>query len=362
MPRFLPWLRLQIAILTRTVWLVTLRHPVDGAMMRKVAVLVLPELQILGLSVLSAFEVANKNAGEPLYDLHVLSEAGGPVLSSIGITLSTEPMDAATFDTILVAVGLEVPSTTQAVRAFLRGALATTRRIASICLGSFALGDAGLLDGRRATTHWKYARQLQERFPNCTVDSDKIFIEDGPIWTSAGMTAATDLAVGMIERDHGTDLARTVTRGMVMHHRRAGGQSQHAALLDLDTPSDRIQTALAYAKRNLRRPLDVEDLAQAACLSSRQFTRLFREETGTTPAKAIEALRLEAAQFMLEQSRLPVEEIAKEAGFGNRERLRRAFIRVRGEAPQSIRGSAGPVATIGPKLPLQARTVRTDTT
>jgi transcriptional regulator GlxA family with amidase domain len=150
----------------------------------------------------------------------------------------------------------------------------------------------------------------------------------------------------MIESDYGTDLAREVARGLVMHHRRAGGQSQHSALLDLDAKADRIQTALAYAKRHLRTPLEIEDLARVACLSPRQFTRVFRSETGTSPAKALETLRLEAAKLLLEQSRLPVESVAQEAGFGNRERMRRAFIRAYGEAPQSIRNSAGPLATL----------------
>lgn len=131
-----------------------------------------------------------------------------------------------------------------------------------------------------------------------------------------------------------------------MHHRRAGGQSQHSALLDLDAKGDRIQTALTYAKKNLRMPLEIEDLARTACLSPRQFTRVFRSETGTSPAKAVEALRLEAAKHLLEQSRLPVEDIAREAGFGTRERMRRAFVRTYGEAPQAVRIHAGPRATI----------------
>jgi transcriptional regulator GlxA family with amidase domain len=241
---------------------------------------------------------------------------------------------------------MEVPATSPAVASYLKLAAKSTRRLASICLGSFALGDAGLLDGRRATTHWRYAKQLQEQFPKCKIDMDKIFIADGQIWTSAGMSAASDLAVGMIESDHGVELARVVARGLVMHHRRAGGQSQHSALLDLDARTDRVQKALTHAKRNLRMPLEIEDLARVACLSPRQFTRVFRSETGTSPARAVEALRLEAAKLMLEQSRLPVEDIAREAGFSNRERMRRAFMRTYGEAPQSIRNNAGPLAMI----------------
>ena len=296
--------------------------------MRKVGLVLCPDFTVMSFVAFAAFEVANKRAGETLYDLHVLSEQGDALRSSFGMSVTTRALGGGEYDTLLIGVGMDAPpTTTPAMLDYLRHAAGSTRRLASICLGAFALGDAGLLDGRRATTHWRYAQELQERFPACRVDMDKIFVVDGQIWTSAGMLAAADLAVAMIERDHGAEFARIVAAGLVMHHRRAGGQSQHSALLDLDAKSDRIQTALTYARRNLRRPLDVEDLARAACLSPRQFTRIFRSETGTSPARAVEALRLEAAKLMLEQSRLPIEDIAKEAGFTNRERMRRAFLR-----------------------------------
>ena len=314
--------------------------------MRKVGLFVFPGFQVMSLATLSAFEVANKRSSETLYDLQVLSEKGGLLRNTIGVDVSTKAIGDDEFDTILVGSGIEILSTSPAAADYLRQAAKSTRRLASICLGAFALGDAGLLDGRRATTHWRYAHRLQEQFPKCKVDMDKIFIADGQIWTSAGMSAGADLAVGMIESDHGTDLARVVARGLVMHHRRAGGQSQHSALLDLDAKADRIQTALTFAKRNLRIPLEIEDLARVACLSPRQFTRVFRSETGTSPARALETLRLEAAKLLLEQSRLPIEAVALEAGFGNRERMRRAFVRAYGEAPQAIRSNAGPLATI----------------
>jgi transcriptional regulator GlxA family with amidase domain len=314
--------------------------------MRKVGLFLYPGFQVMCLAAFSAFEVANKRAGEALYDLRVLSETGGLLPSSFGMEVTTEALGDGTFDTILIGVGMEIPVTSASVAHCLQQAARSTRRLASICLGSFALGDAGLLDGRRATTHWRFAQRLQDRFPNCRIDMDKIFIADGPIWTSAGMSAGSDLAVGLIESDHGADLARVVAAGMVMHHRRAGGQSQHSALLAIDAKADRIQTALTYAKRNLRRPLEIEDLARAACLSPRQFTRVVRAETGMSAAKAVEALRLEAAKLLIEQSRLPVEDVAREAGFGNRERMRRAFIRAYGEAPRSIRTNAGPLATL----------------
>jgi len=317
--------------------------------MRRIGLLVLPEFQVLGFSALAAFEVANKEAGETLYDLRVLSERGGAVRSSLGMEVSSEPLQTVedgSFDTILIAVGMEVPETPDAVARALCTAMPLTRRLAAICLGSFVLGDAGLLDGRRATTHWLFAERFRARFPRCGLDIDRIFTEDGPIWTSAGMSAASDLAIGMIERDHGAALARKVARGMVLHHRRAGGQSQHSVLLDLDSPNDRVQKVVAHAKRHLRDRLSLDDLAEIACLSRRQFTRLFRTETGVTPARAVELLRLEAAQHMVQQSRLPIEAIAAETGFGNRERMRRTFLRIRGVVPMALRAQTGPVSTI----------------
>jgi transcriptional regulator GlxA family with amidase domain len=227
----------------------------------------------------------------------------------------------------------------------LQGALANTRRIAAICIGAFILGEAGLLDGRRATTHWLFAKELQRRFPKASVEVDRIFIADGQVWTSAGMTAGLDLALGLVERDIGPEKTREAARTLVLHHRRAGGQSQHSALLDLDAKSDRVQSALQFARRNLGKPLSVEELANAAGLSPRQFSRVFRAETGLSPAKAIENLRLEAARLMLEQGRLPIETIAIEAGFGDRERMRRSFSRAFGQSPQGIRNASHPLAS-----------------
>lgn len=270
----------------------------------------------------------------------------GLVAATSGMQVMTDAFGEDAYDTLIVAAGLEIPMSSPGLVRLVREAARDARRVAAICLGSFVLGDAGLLNGRRATTHWRYAQAMQDRFPSCRVDIDKIFISDGSIWTSAGMSAGTDLVVGMIERDHGSDLARSVAKGMVMYHRRSGGQSQHSALLDLSANEDRIQRALNYARQNLSESLTIEDLADAASLSPRQFTRLFRSETGTTPAKAVEGLRVEAARLMLEQSRLPIEVIAREVGFANRERMRLAFARVHGEVPRAIRNDAGPLATL----------------
>lgn len=309
--------------------------------MQRIGFIVTPAFHIMGLAALSAFEVSNLAAGEPLYEIEILSEHGGLVTSSMGMPVVTKPFGSAEFDTLLVGAGLQVSLPTPALVAFLQQGLAGSRRLASICLGAFTLAEAGLLDGRRATTHWYFARDLQARYPKVKLDEDRIFIADGPVWTSAGMSAGIDLALGMIEQDHGSDLARAVAHKLVLYHRRAGGQSQHSVLLEMDAKSDRMQSALTYARSNLREPLSVEQLAEVAHLSPRQFSRAFRAETGQSPAKAIEHLRVETARLMLEQSRHPIDVIATETGFADRERMRRAFLRAFGLPPQAIRRNAG---------------------
>jgi transcriptional regulator GlxA family with amidase domain len=299
---------------------------------------------VLSFAPVAAFETANFVARERFYDLRLVSESGKRIANSLGGTVDTEPMGEHSFDTLLVGATSEIASPTPRTITLLREAAGNTRRIASICLGAFTLAEAGLLDGRRATTHWAAAQELQQRFPKVRVEMDRIFIADGPVWTSAGMAAGIDLALGLIERDLGQDIARATARTMVVYHRRAGGQSQHSAMLELDAKSDRVQMALAYARQNLREPLTLGELAEAARLSPRQFSRVFRAETGQSPAKAVENLRLEAARFMLEQGRLPVEEIARATGFGDRERMRRSFLRTFGQTPQNIRNASHPLA------------------
>jgi transcriptional regulator GlxA family with amidase domain len=300
---------------------------------------------VLSFAPIAVFETANGVSRERFYDIHLVSENGERMTNSLGTIMDTEPMGERSYDTLLLGAGLEAVPPTPRTLDFLREAVTRTRRIAAICVGAFTLAEAGLLDGRRATTHWAYAQALQQRFPKVKVEMDRIFIADGPIWTSAGMTAGIDLALGLVERDMGQDITRATARQMVVHHRRAGGQSQHSAMLELDAKSDRVQTALAYARQNLREDLSVEKLAEAACLSPRQFGRVFKVETGQSPAKAIENLRLEAARFMLEQGRLPVEEIACATGFGDRERMRRSFLRTFGQTPQAVRNASHPLAS-----------------
>jgi len=284
--------------------------------------------------------------GEAFYDIHVVSAAGGQIVNSLGMRVETKRGDDVALDTLLVGAPPDVATASPEVVDFLQRALGSTRRIASICVGAFILGEAGLLDGRRVTTHWLFGKELQSRYPKARVEVDRIFIADGQIWTSAGMTAGIDLALGLVERDLGREKAREIARMMVLHHRRAGGQSQHSVLLDIEARSDRVQAALQYARLNLSINLSVQHLAAVACLSPRQFSRLFRLETGLSPAKAVENLRLEAARFLVEQGRLPIETIASDTGFSDRERMRRSFLRAYGQTPQSMRKVANPLSTI----------------
>jgi transcriptional regulator GlxA family with amidase domain len=295
---------------------------------------------------LAVFETANMVAGKPLYELSVLSEYGGPLPNSLGMSLETDALSDRSFDTLLIGAGPTVTPVSPKALTILQDYATRTRRIVAISIGAFILAEAGLLDGRRATTHWAYARELQQQYPKIAVEMDRIFIADGPIWTSAGMTSGIDLALSLIERDVGPALAKATARALVVHHRRAGGQSQHSEMLELDAKSDRVQDALAFARKNLREPLTIEQLAEAARLSPRQFTRVFRIETGQTPARAVENLRLEVARYMLEQGRLPIETIAQETGFGDRERMRRSFLRTYGRTPQAIRNASHPLATL----------------
>jgi transcriptional regulator GlxA family with amidase domain len=303
---------------------------------------VVPEgFQMIGLAAQAVFEFANRDAGEPVYEVRVLSENGGLVRSSLGIALQTERFSGRAFDTLIIN-GTEdgSPNTTPGLLNFIRRGLENSRRVASICTGAFILAEAGLLDGRRATTHWYYARELQTRFPKVRMEEDRIFIIDGPVWTSAGATAGLDLALAMVEKDLGTEAARSAAKKLVMHHRRAGGQSQHSELLALSPKSDRIQNAVRYAEKNLGSALSVEKLAQVANLSPRQFSRAFQAETGQSPAKAVEKLRLEAARLMLEQSHHPIDVVAQETGFVDRRRMREAFLRTFGQPPQVLRRNA----------------------
>jgi transcriptional regulator GlxA family with amidase domain len=305
--------------------------------MRRIGFVVFPGVQVMGFAAITAFEVTNLVLGKPAYEVTLLSEAGGLVRTSAGFGVETEAFSERSFDTVMIGAGTQIEPMTPGLLAFVRRSIKTSRRVAAPCTGAFVLAEAGVLNGRSVTTHWHFARDLQARYPEVKVEEDRIYITDGNVWTSAGMTAGIDLALAMVENDHGRETARSVARKLVVYHRRAGGQSQFSAMLELEPKSDRIQNALHYAKQNLRNTLSVEELADVARLSPRQFSRAFRAETRQSPAKAVENLRVEAARLMMEEGSHSMDAIAQETGFADRERMRRAFLRALGQPPQAIR-------------------------
>lgn len=310
--------------------------------MHRVGYLMTEGFQIMSLATQAVFEFANIVTGEAVYRIQNFSTQGGSVRSSLGMHIDTLPLGAPGLADTWMVTGTLTPLTApdEAVLASVRGFVEGARRTAGLCTGTFVLAHAGVLDGRRATTHWAYARKLREMYPQVEVEEDRIFIVDGSVWTSAGMTAALDMALGMVEKDLGAEVARSVAHKLVMHQRRSGGQSQHSELLALSPRSDRIQAALDYARKHLSRSLSVEELAGVVHLSPRQFTRVFTAETGQSPAKAVESLRLEAARLMIEQSRHSLDVVARETGFRDRRHMREVFIRGFGVPPQAVRRDA----------------------
>lgn len=311
-------------------------------MTRAIVFVVFDRFQILDLTgPLAAFEIAARFV-EGAYRLQIASRAGGLVASSSGLAVQTEPFNRQPCDTLVVAGGEGALAAGQdgTIRSFVVDQAALARRTASVCSGAVILALAGLLDGRRATTHWRRAPSFQRHFPKIEVEPDRIFVKDGPIWTSAGITAGIDLALALIEEDLGDALAAAVAKELVVFHRRPGGQSQFSALLDLKPTGDPSAKALAFARERLGEPLSVEQLAGAVGLSPRQFARRFLAETGQTPAKAVERLRVEAARSEVETGRTPIEQIARRVGFGDQERMRRAFLRTLGQPPQALRRTA----------------------
>jgi transcriptional regulator GlxA family with amidase domain len=311
--------------------------------MHRIGFFLMDNFQVMALGTQSVFEFANVVAREQVYQVTNYSLAGGTLRSSQGVSINTVAVaDGSEADSWMISGVVDPVAwvTSPAELDFIVRASTQARRTVGLCTGAFVLGEAGLLDARRATTHWAFVELLQKRNPRARIEQDRIFIVDGPIWTSAGLTAAMDLALGMVEKDLGPEIATRVARVLVMDHRRSGGQSQQSELLTLAPKSDRVQSALEYARKNLAQPIRVEDLARAANLSPRQFSRIFQSETGQSPAKAIEQLRVEAARNMIERGRHPLEVIARETGFRDREHLREVFVREVGVAPQSLRREA----------------------
>lgn len=307
---------------------------------RPIGFLVFPQFQILDLTgPLAVFQIANRLAKAQLYDLRVVSLAGGQVESTAGLTVVTDKADDCIFDTVLVSGGEGSCESAREAghQALVRKMGASTRRMTSVCTGAFLLAGAGLLDGRRATTHWRFTTILQNTHPSVLVEATPIYVKDGPVWSSAGITAGIDLALALVEEDLGIALTRQIAMELVIYQRRPAMQPQVSTMLELEPSSDGINRTLIYAREHLDERLSVKDLADVACLSERQFSRAFHAETGETPARAVERLRVEAASLRLETGREPVELIARSLGFKDPERMRRAFMRIRGDSPRSVR-------------------------
>jgi transcriptional regulator GlxA family with amidase domain len=306
--------------------------------MHTIGFYVSPGFQMLDLAgPAGAFEAANGQLESPAYRVHVLAADEGSVTNSLGMATAAAPLDDAVLDTLVVIGGRIDPLLSAGTLSRIVEASSRCRRVASVCTGAFTLAAAGLLDGRRATTHWRYAARLQREYPSVRVEADRIFCRDGNVWTSAGITAGIDLVLALIEEDHGFVTAKGVAQQLVVYHRRHGGQSQFAASVDLAPKNDRITAAFGYARDHIAEVLTVERLAEAAGMSLRQFSRTFRAQTGTTPARVVERLRADLARGRIETTAEPVERIAEAVGFGDAENMRRAFIRIYGQPPQSIR-------------------------
>jgi transcriptional regulator GlxA family with amidase domain len=277
------------------------------------------------------------------YTTTVVSLDGAPVATSSGLTIvpHTDLHHApARVDTLLVAggFGAELACADPALIEWIAACAQTTRRVASVCTGAFLLAAAGVLDGHRATTHWAAAAELARRYPEVAVDPEPIFVRDGRVWTSAGVTAGMDLALALVEEDLDRDAALTIARHLVLFLRRPGNQSQFSATLATRAPARHgLREVQRYAVENLAADLTVEALAQLAHMSPRHFARSFRAEVGLTPARYVERLRLEAARRRLEESEEPVAAVALACGFGTAETMRRGFLRTLGVGPAEYR-------------------------
>ncbi|KAA0069984.1 GlxA family transcriptional regulator [Tardiphaga sp. P9-11] len=310
--------------------------------MHRVGFVVPPNFQLMSLAAMTAFEVANLPSPKPHYRVTVLSEKGGPVRSSGGFSVNTTKLADQRFDTMILGsiTSLEPPVPSQRLIKRIQRASESARRSASICTGAFYLAEAGILDGRRATTHWFHAASFRTRFPRIRMEQERIYINDGPVWTSAGMSAGIDMVLAMIENDLGTQHAKEVAKILVINERRRGGRKQQSVLLEMVAKTERIDEVIAYIRQNLKKDLSVDELAEVANLSPRQFRRVFAMEIGQTPAKVVETLRMEAAQFMIEEGQHPVNAVAREVGFGDPERMRRAFRRNFASSPRALRKKA----------------------
>jgi transcriptional regulator GlxA family with amidase domain len=312
---------------------------------KSVAIIVPPKAQSLDVSgPLDAFLEANRHSsGGPLYEVRLVATGAGRTIKVGGMSLIADGSifdEAGPIDTMLVAgtPDYAIAHTSTDLHAWLRRRAPRTRRYGSVCTGAFFLGAAGLLDGMNATTHWQHAAELAELFPAAKVVPDQIYVQDGALYTSAGVTAGIDLALKLIEDDHGRDLALTVARRLVVFLKRPGGQSQFSAHLAAQIADEgKIRSLQHWILDHLSHDLSLEALAGRAAMSVRNFTRVFSGETGTTPADFVEMARVDAARRLLEESETPLQRIASRCGFASPDTMRRAFLRRIGTGPSDYR-------------------------
>ena len=313
---------------------------------RFIDVLTYPAVQLLDVTgpvqvFASANDIVAEAGGARPYALRVVARGGQGVTASAGLVIAAGPLppigDA--LDTLLVAggEGAEAAAEDPALVDWVRERATQARRVASVCTGAFLLAAAGVLDGRRAATHWMYCAKLAQRFPAVRVEPDPIFVCDGPVWTSAGVTAGIDLALALVEEDLGRAVALAVARYLVVFLKRPGGQAQFSAALSLQTADDKFGALHEWITGHLGDDLSLSILADQAGMSERSFSRRYAEAAGQTPARAIERLRIDAARRLLSDSRLPVKRIAQRCGFGSEETMRRSFQRLLAVTPQDYR-------------------------
>ena len=313
---------------------------------RTVEVLAYPAVQLLDVTgPLQVFASANDlmaKAGEARpYAIRLVAPSGLNVYASAGIALVADPLPPVetSVDTLIVAggEGVDTASVDAELVDWLRERTRRARRTASICTGAFLLAACGVLDGRRAATHWLYCAELARRYPAVHVESDPIFVRDDSVWTSAGVTAGIDLALALVEEDLGRTIALAVARYLVVFLKRPGGQAQFSEALSLQAAEDQFGALHDWISKHLEEDLSLPVLASQAGMSERSFSRHYAESTGLTPARAVERLRVEGARRLLLDTRLPVKRISQRCGFGSEETMRRSFLRLLSATPHDYR-------------------------
>ena len=313
---------------------------------RIVEILAFPSVQLLDVTgPLQVFASANDFMAEanemPPYTIRIVAKGVQSVEASAGVVLATHPLPpvAAGLDTLVIAggQGVEAAAADTVLVEWVRERAAQARRTASVCTGAFLLAASGMLDGRRAVTHWSFCTELARRFPAVRVESDPIFVRDGSVWTSAGVTAGIDLALALVEEDLGRTVALAVARYLVVFLKRPGGQAQFSEALSLQAADDRFGALHCWISKHLTDDLSLPVLARQAGMSERSFSRHYGKTTGLTPARAIERLRVEGARRLLTETRLPVKRISQRCGFGSEETMRRSFLRLLAATPQDYR-------------------------